>query len=153
MTLDEFRATGRDVQDVTKVHGWESFDAAAGRVYHGDLVIEGTEAEGWCLTVGGDTKTGKLPALESELYDYGVLEGIVTAEAPPGTLVAPPPRWCCPSCKSLRVQISLPTWYRESSDFSLTFVQTDSDADPLYWYCESCEETGTGAPDEPESPT
>jgi len=57
-------------------------------------------------------------------------------------------RWACPECQSHNVEISLPTWYRETPGYSLTFVNTDSEADPLYWYCNDCCESGTGSPDE-----
>lgn len=59
-------------------------------------------------------------------------------------------RWKCPECGSQSVQISLPTWYYEGKDYSLTFVQTDSDADVMYWYCDDCNEGGRGMPEEVE---
>jgi hypothetical protein len=56
-------------------------------------------------------------------------------------------RWKCPKCGSENVQVAIPTWYRESSDGTLTFVNTDEEADPLYWVCDDCEETGHHEPD------
>ncbi len=55
-------------------------------------------------------------------------------------------RWRCPKCDSDNVQISLPTWYRETQDYELRFEQTDEGADPLWWICDDCEESGTGEP-------
>jgi hypothetical protein len=61
-------------------------------------------------------------------------------------------RWRCPCCKSLNVQVSLPTWYHENihtaGDTDLVFVETDSDADISWWYCEDCEETDYGQPED-----
>ena len=57
-------------------------------------------------------------------------------------------RWKCPECGSHSVQISLPTWYHESHDYRLTFVQTDEESDPMFWYCETCEESGNWSPAE-----
>ena len=57
-------------------------------------------------------------------------------------------RWRCPCCKSLNVQISLPTWYYETTAHDLDFVETDSDADISWWYCEDCSETDSGTPND-----
>ena len=57
-------------------------------------------------------------------------------------------RWVCPHCGSENVQISLPTWYKEDTAYQLTFVNTDSEAHVLWWYCEDCEETDSGFPKE-----
>lgn len=61
-------------------------------------------------------------------------------------------RWRCPCCKSLNVQVSLPTWYHESRLPSgmteLHFVETDSEADISWWFCEDCEETDSGQPED-----
>jgi len=61
---------------------------------------------------------------------------------------APPldSRWKCPKCGSTHVQISLPTWYRETSDGSLTLVSTDGEADVQFWHCEKCEASDSGEP-------
>jgi hypothetical protein len=58
------------------------------------------------------------------------------------------PRWKCPICDSTTVQVSYPTWYRESSDYEREFVETDDEAQPLWWYCELCDESGSGRPEE-----
>jgi rubrerythrin len=60
----------------------------------------------------------------------------------------PRPRWKCPSCGSTNVQISLPTWYRETDDYALEMVDTDSEADISYWFCEDCDSSESGEPDE-----
>lgn len=60
-------------------------------------------------------------------------------------------RWKCPSCGSPKVQISLPTWYREygldDQPGELEMVETDSAADVLWWWCEDCQETESGLPE------
>jgi hypothetical protein len=58
------------------------------------------------------------------------------------------PRWQCPNCGSTDVQVSYPTWYHETSDFERTFVETDDEAEPLWWYCEACDESESGRPEE-----
>ncbi|MGH8303225.1 MAG: hypothetical protein ACRET5_17385 [Steroidobacteraceae bacterium] len=40
------------------------------------------------------------------------------------------------------MQVSIPTWYRETSDGTLIMVNTDDDADMQY--CGSCEESDQG---------
>jgi hypothetical protein len=55
-------------------------------------------------------------------------------------------RWCCPNCHSLNVQVSFPTWFRETPDFTLLYCEVDGEADIQWWYCEDCDETGDGAP-------
>jgi hypothetical protein len=57
-------------------------------------------------------------------------------------------RWKCRECGSYAVQISLPAWYFETTSFELTFMDTDSEAEPMYWHCTDCEEGGRGLPDE-----
>jgi hypothetical protein len=58
-----------------------------------------------------------------------------------------PSRWRCSCCGSLEVQVSLPTWYYESLSGELTFVETDSEADIKWWYCEACDATDDGEPE------
>ncbi len=68
------------------------------------------------------------------------------------------PRWKCPCCESTNVQISFPTWYHETvtgkdqAGADLEFVETDAEADILWWYCENCEESDSGSPVEVEYP-
>jgi hypothetical protein len=61
-------------------------------------------------------------------------------------------RWRCPHCKSLHVQVSFPTWYHESinvgGDTDLLFVETDAEADISWWYCEDCDESDDGQPED-----
>lgn len=59
-------------------------------------------------------------------------------------------RWCCPACKSRNVQISLPHWFYESQDNELIPVEVDGEADISWWYCEDCDETDSGSPEEVE---
>jgi hypothetical protein len=56
------------------------------------------------------------------------------------------PRWSCPTCGSKNVQIALPTWHRESLNGDLQFVEVDSEAEPLWWYCEDCYAVDDGSP-------
>jgi hypothetical protein len=55
-------------------------------------------------------------------------------------------RWKCPKCGSTAVQVSLPTWYRETSGGTLKLINTDEEAEVQYWHCEACEEGGSGEP-------
>lgn len=59
----------------------------------------------------------------------------------------PDSRWKCPKCGSTHVQVSLPTWYWETSEGTLVMVNTDGEASVQFWYCEECEESGSGEPD------
>ena len=56
-------------------------------------------------------------------------------------------RWKCPKCGSTHVQVSLPTWYRETTEGTLLMVNTDGEASVQFWYCEECEESSSGEPD------
>lgn len=71
--------------------------------------------------------------------------GIATEPA-----VVDPPRWRCPCCKGTNVQISFPTWYRETRDNDLQYIDVDSEAEILWWYCDDCDETDIGSPEEIE---
>lgn len=55
-------------------------------------------------------------------------------------------RWRCPKCSSDKVQIALPTYYRETVDFDLEFQDTATDGEILYWYCEECGGSDSGKP-------
>lgn len=57
-------------------------------------------------------------------------------------------RWKCPACGSDHVQIALPAWFIETEDCELTHVDTDAEANILWWHCPLCSETGSGAPEE-----
>lgn len=58
----------------------------------------------------------------------------------------PGPKWRCPNCNSTDVEISLPTWYTETDDGELHFVDIDAEADVLWWYCNHCSESDSGEP-------
>ena len=57
-------------------------------------------------------------------------------------------RWKCPHCGSEDIQIALPVWFREYADGELRQVDNgiDGEADPLYWACGDCGETGQHEP-------
>ena len=55
--------------------------------------------------------------------------------------------WKCPECGSTHVQVSLPTWYRETSGGALVMVNPDGEASVQYWYCEECDESSSGEPE------
>jgi hypothetical protein len=61
-------------------------------------------------------------------------------------------RWACPKCKSLNVQVALPAWHHESAGLNLTYVETDGEAEVLYWFCEDCEESDSGEPTDTLAP-
>lgn len=63
-------------------------------------------------------------------------------------MTAKTPRWQCPKCDGTNVQISMPTWYTETTDYELTFVEPDVEAEVLWWYCMDCDETDSGEPAE-----
>lgn len=73
---------------------------------------------------------------------------VAGTEAQAGAAHVIGPRWVCKKCGGTEVQISLPAWHRESADFELTYIETDTEAEPMYWWCESCQEGGRGQPDE-----
>jgi hypothetical protein len=60
------------------------------------------------------------------------------------------PKWKCPNCGSTDVQISLPAWHTETADGTLTYVETDSEADVQGWYCDACNDADHGEPDRVE---
>ena len=55
-------------------------------------------------------------------------------------------RWACPKCDGRHVQVALPAWHRETAGLNLDYVETDGEAEVLYWYCEDCEAEGQGEP-------
>lgn len=57
-----------------------------------------------------------------------------------------PNRWRCRECGSDKVQIALPAWFREDVDHELTYIEADAEADVLWWVCEDCGESDSGAP-------
>lgn len=61
------------------------------------------------------------------------------------------PRWKCPKCGGTNVQVCYPAWFKESSDYELVHVDTDTEADIRSWWCEACNEGGPGKPEEHSS--
>lgn len=61
-------------------------------------------------------------------------------------------RWECPKCGSTNVQISLPAWHTETKEGGLTYLETDYEADVMWWYCPDCDESGSGYPSEVHPP-
>lgn len=64
-----------------------------------------------------------------------------------------PSRWLCPRCGGDNVDISLPTWYRETTEHELIMVETTLDAEISWWYCGDCKMSDTGAPNERKEAT
>lgn len=76
MTLEQFRATGRDVADLREALGDVWDEVRPGRVYAGNLHIEGSESAGWCLTIYNESWAyDPLEVYERRLYEFGVEEG------------------------------------------------------------------------------
>jgi len=57
-------------------------------------------------------------------------------------------RWRCPACKSNNVQIGLPAWHTEDENFEVRYIETDLEADIMWWYCPDCDESGNGQPED-----
>lgn len=87
LTLEQFRLTGRRVDDISEEIGAEVYDAQgepcvkAAYVYEGGLYIE-IEADGTLsLQLMRDSYCGsaaELPDLEQHLYKFGLEEGAFT---------------------------------------------------------------------------
>jgi len=81
MTIDEFRATGRDVADLSTIEhiACSGIESGAGRTYMDDqLFIEHGEISGaWHLTLGNAQLLGSLADMERKLYDWAVSEGYI----------------------------------------------------------------------------
>ncbi len=74
ITLEAFRATGRDTTDLSEATNDSSHVGAPGRVYVDALVIERKD-DAWWLLLGRDEWTAPLPDLELRLYDWALSEG------------------------------------------------------------------------------
>lgn len=79
MTFNEFRATGKTVNDLCDIKetGLDPDEGPRpGRAYACGLHIEldANPNMGWCLTIGNDSHYGQLAQLEEELYEFGVRE-------------------------------------------------------------------------------
>lgn len=82
MTLDEFRATGRDVPDLGAIEHIAASGIGAGRVYlDGLLYIERGPVTGrtWYLTIGNGQYVGNLADMERKLHEFAVSEGYINA--------------------------------------------------------------------------
>lgn len=80
MTLDEFRATGRDVADLGAIEHCAAQEMSGpGRVYldpEWPLVIERVRGD-WCVTIGNSQRVASLATLERDLYEFAVSEGYI----------------------------------------------------------------------------
>ena len=79
MTLDEFRATGRDVPNLGTIDhiAASGIESGAGRVYQDDLFMMRTDA-GWCVPIGNtQAEFVALADAESKLYEFAVSEGYI----------------------------------------------------------------------------
>lgn len=78
MTLDQFRASGRDVANLGAELDDECVDGVPGRVYAHEAgpYIE-RFGEGWLLTLGNCQFEEPLADLEARLYDWAVSEEII----------------------------------------------------------------------------
>lgn len=84
MTLDQFRATGVECEDLAAALS-DDQDLGAGRIYIGCLYIERTnekwlhpENGEWHLLLGNcEWQTNDLPRLEALLYEYAMSEGFL----------------------------------------------------------------------------
>jgi hypothetical protein len=89
MTLEQFKATGRDCAELSEVDGWhEDEKGYAGRVYCDVLVICKADPRwdqpflskcqakgGWFLLIGNSEYVGTLAELEPILYEFAKSEG------------------------------------------------------------------------------
>lgn len=79
LTLQQFQASGRYVEDLSEALPDLYEVRTPGRVYAGDLVIEdslGAADGAWMLTIAEYSKcSNDLAYLERELYEYGRDEG------------------------------------------------------------------------------
>jgi len=95
ITIDQFRASGVDCEDIgAKIPG-QDLDGCSGRVYLDTLYIEhwkdGRHGKAppagptWLLTIGNMQHDGALADMELELYRYALAEGhVVTGDRPRG---------------------------------------------------------------------
>lgn len=85
MTLDEFRATGRDVADLSTIEhiACSGIESGSGRTYLEDtLFIERDTLPYWSLTIGNwSASYSDLAAAEAKLYEFAVSEGYIDGPA------------------------------------------------------------------------
>lgn len=79
LTLEEFRASKREVRELATVPALEAQGyEGGGLVYAGDLVIEWGTGAAWCLTIGNESQeSNDLESLEEELYEWALCQGII----------------------------------------------------------------------------
>jgi hypothetical protein len=85
MTIDQFRATGVDCDDLGPATGDESVAGSPGRTYLGTLHIERWDDDRhgiappngptWLLILGSVQRNGALADLEADLYEWARDEG------------------------------------------------------------------------------
>lgn len=59
------------------------------------------------------------------------------------------PRWKCYNCGSTDVEVQYGVWYTETKDYTLTEIGGEMSG-VEYHYCNGCEESFSGTPDENE---
>lgn len=76
LTLTEFRVTGREVDQATleEAAGTDLEGADGGRLYVGNCYIEGSKADGYCLTIMNESWVAPLHTLEAILYAFARTE-------------------------------------------------------------------------------
>lgn len=89
MTLDEFRATGRDCDDLSAALD-DASDLGAGRLYLGKLYISRRPATGWPNGADGgwhlildppvEYLSDDLPRLEALLYEWALAEEYINGQ-------------------------------------------------------------------------
>lgn len=93
MTIEEFRATGRDTEDLGVTIQDEMMDGRRGRVYCGAVYVELPGRDwpadalqecrakgGWYLMIGNQEWMGNLADLEQHLYEFACGEGLCDGE-------------------------------------------------------------------------
>ena len=55
-------------------------------------------------------------------------------------------RWACPQCGSKDVEVALPMWCTEDMNGDLAPGHLDEEADPFFWFCNTCEASDRGSP-------
>jgi hypothetical protein len=73
LTIEQFRASGRNVADLGPILSDDCFDGSPGRVYLSSFYICGTEGD-WNLILERDEYQGDLRDLEVRLYDWVVTQ-------------------------------------------------------------------------------
>lgn len=73
LTLEQFRATGRDVPNLDQALPGEFWGERPGRIYAGPTVIE-QYGDQWCCTIDNKSTVGELNELESSLYEWAIAQ-------------------------------------------------------------------------------